>query len=147
KSWVVQTALIGMKEPRKDASAVETAASPPLAMSITDVHPKRNAGRSPYASLRNTYSPPASGIIAPSSAYVRAPASERSPAASHASRTFEGDPTSCAIGAVLRKTPVPMTVRTRAIASRSDSALASSLGADVTSGDATTPEVELTLVV
>src|SRR5438105_6339287 len=129
-----------MKEARKEVSAVETAASPPLAISITDVQPNRKAGRSPYASLRNTYSPPASGIIAPSSAYVSAPARERSPAASQARRTLDGDPTSCAMGAVLRKTPVPMTESTRAIESRSDSALASSppLGADVTSGDAAT---------
>jgi hypothetical protein len=40
-----------------------------------------------------------------------------------------------------------MTVRTSAIESRSDSALASSGGADVTSGDAATPEGELTLAV
>src|SRR5919112_1263976 len=59
-----------------------------------------------------TYSPPARGIIAASSAYVSAPARLRNPAATHATITIHGDSTLHIITRVFRKMPVPMTLPT-----------------------------------
>ena len=59
-----------------------------------------------------TYSPPARGIIAASSAYVSAPARLRTPAATHATITIHGDSTLHIITRVFKKMPVPMTLPT-----------------------------------
>src|SRR5919202_6797501 len=59
-----------------------------------------------------TYSPPARGIIAASSAYVSAPARLRKPAATHAAITSHGVSTLHIITRVFRKMPVPMTLPT-----------------------------------
>ena len=63
----------------------------------------RRAGRTP--SRMNTYSPPARGIIAASSAYVSAPARLSRPAATHAASTSHGVSTLHIITRVLRKIP------------------------------------------
>ena len=59
-----------------------------------------------------TYSPPARGIIAASSAYVSAPARLKNPAAIHAMMTKPGVSTLHIITRVFRKIPVPMTLPT-----------------------------------
>src|SRR5690349_13543864 len=48
--------------------------------------------------------------MAPSSAYVNAPASDSNPATAHAASTSIGEPTSCAMTPALKYTPVPMIV-------------------------------------
>src|SRR3954452_9177615 len=69
-----------------------------------------------------TYSPPALGIIAASSAYVSAPARLRRPATTQTVMTIPGVPTLHVITRDLRKTPVPMTSPiTIAIAARAPS--------------------------
>src|SRR5688572_1764115 len=59
-----------------------------------------------------TYSPPARGQMAASSAYVRAPAMESSPATTQTAITRPGEPTLQVITRDLRKTPVPITLPT-----------------------------------
>src|SRR5713226_5384028 len=58
------------------------------------------------------YSPAARGIIASSSAYVSAPASDSSPATSQTVSALPGVPTLQVITRALRKTPVPITFAT-----------------------------------
>src|SRR5580704_8905264 len=72
----------------------------------------RKPGTSPKAVRRKTYSPPASGSSAPSSAKHSAPNIATMPAASHAASTSAGVPTACAMAADLRKMPVPMMMPT-----------------------------------
>src|SRR5947207_914111 len=72
----------------------------------------RNPGTSPNAALKYTYSPPASGSSAPSSAKHRAPSMATTPAATHAASTSAGVPTAWAMAADLRNTPVPMVMPT-----------------------------------
>src|SRR3954451_12885973 len=72
------------------------------------VQPYRYPVVRPYASRRNTYSPPAFGIIAASSAYVSAPATARSPDTIQTAITVSGEPTLQVITRVLRNTPVPI---------------------------------------
>src|SRR4051812_27368728 len=57
----------------------------------------------------NTYSPPARGINTQSSPYVRAPASDSTPATTHTVTTRLGVPTLHVITRAFRNTPVPMT--------------------------------------
>src|SRR3954462_10530757 len=56
------------------------------------------------------YSPPASGFIAPSSAYVIAPKMESNPPTIHARYTSLAEPAACIISAGTRKMPLPMMV-------------------------------------
>src|SRR5207302_708944 len=58
------------------------------------------------------YSPPACGFMAPSSAYVIAPASESAPPTIHAKYTSRAEPTACIISAGTRKIPLPIMVPT-----------------------------------
>src|SRR5438552_914352 len=58
------------------------------------------------------YSPAARGIIAKSSAYVSAPASDSSPATSHTVNALPGVPTLQVITRAFKNTPVPMTFAT-----------------------------------
>src|SRR5271169_2190504 len=59
-----------------------------------------------------TYSPPACGFIAPSSAYVIAPAIDSAPPTIHARYTNRAEPTACIISAGTRKMPLPIIVPT-----------------------------------
>ena len=76
------------------------------------IQPYKKPGMSPYASRKNTYSPPARGKSAPISAYVNAPASDKSPAHTQTSNTIDGEPTCCAMVADFKKIPVPIIVPT-----------------------------------
>ncbi len=60
----------------------------------------------------NTYSPPASGISAATSAYEKVPASDRSPAATHTASTAEALPTLQVMTRDFRNTPVPIMLAT-----------------------------------
>src|SRR5215831_8795501 len=86
---------------------------------MNDVHPVRNAAIGPYASRMYTYSPPACGRIAPSSAYAIAPAKASAPPTAHAPSSAEGRGTSCATMTGTKKIPPPITLEiTIAAASR-----------------------------
>ena len=63
---------------------------PPVLPMKKRIHPNRKPASRPYASLMRTYSPPARGIIALSSAYVRAPAIASRPATIHTAITSHG---------------------------------------------------------
>src|SRR5215470_6000645 len=70
--------------------------------------PKRNPTDGPYASLRNTYCPPARGHIAASSAQQRAPVMVSTPASAQAASSQPGDPTSREDSADVMKMPEPI---------------------------------------
>jgi hypothetical protein len=76
--------------------------------------PKRKAGSAPYASRRYTYSPPARGNMAASSATVSAPHSEITPPRIHTSATPPTLPASVATVLGTRKMPLPMVSPTAA---------------------------------
>src|ERR1044071_4102350 len=70
--------------------------------------PKRNPTDGPYASLRNTYWPPARGHIAASSAQHSAPVIVRTPANAHAASSHPGEPISREDSAEVMKIPEPI---------------------------------------
>src|ERR1700753_2470062 len=72
----------------------------------------RKPGTSPKAARRYTYSPPACGSKAPSSAKLNAPKMAMMPATIHAPSTRAGVPPAWAMTAALRKIPVPMVIPT-----------------------------------
>src|SRR5712691_4080418 len=76
------------------------------------IQPNMNPHCGPKARRRYAYSPPASGIAAPSSAYDSAPNSERIAPTIHAANTTETNRPSRAISAGFRKIPVPIMVPT-----------------------------------
>ena len=89
------TSPIGRICARYPENATASVAMDPLAMTKKLVHPKRNAGSGPKASRMNAYNPPASGFIAPSSAYVSAPSNERPPATIQTSIAVPACPPVC----------------------------------------------------
>jgi hypothetical protein len=72
------------------------------------IQPYRKAGSFPNASRMYTYAPPASGIIAPSSAYVSAPASATTPPSAHTRKTAPAVGSAFAVSAGVKKMPLPM---------------------------------------
>src|SRR5439155_1055842 len=86
-------------------SATKIATAAPYAAMLAPPSTKllqayRKPGTSPKAARRYTYSPPASGSSAPSSAKHRAPSMATTPAATHAASTSTGVPTAWAKAAV-----------------------------------------------
>src|SRR5215469_9318225 len=79
---------------------------------IECIQPKRNPHCGPNPRLKYAYSPPASGIAAPSSANDSAPKTERIAPTIQAANTIETDFPSRAISAGFRKIPVPIIVPT-----------------------------------
>src|SRR6185503_9401225 len=77
-----------------------------------DVQPVRNAAASPKASRRYTYSPPARGRSAASSAYAIAPANASAPPANHTPRNSQGFGTAAATSGGVKRMPPPMTFDT-----------------------------------
>src|SRR5919204_745915 len=75
-----------------------------------DVHPVRKAATRPNAASRYTYSPPARGRSAASSAYAIAPANASRPPASHVDRKISGLGTDAAIAGGRNRMPPPMTL-------------------------------------
>src|SRR3979490_3151659 len=80
----------GTKPPTYAASPRALAAIAPENPATNDVHPVRKAASRPKAARRYTYSPPARGRSAASSAYPIAPAKARSPPAIHVERNSHG---------------------------------------------------------
>src|ERR1035437_1630625 len=116
-------APIGTNFSRYPAKLIATAAIAPLAIISQVIHPRRNAGSRPNASRTYTYPPPASGSIAPSSAYVSAPARATTPPSAHTPSTHGALGSARAVSAGGKKDPPPMipppTSRTAAEKSRS----------------------------
>src|SRR5258708_24859094 len=80
----------GAKRPTYAASTTALAAIAPEKPATNDVQPVRKAASRPKAARRYTYSPPARGRSAASSAYAIAPAKARSPPAIHLERNSHG---------------------------------------------------------
>ena len=76
------------------------------------IQPNRKPQAGPKPRRRYAYSPPASGIAAPSSANAKAPKRERTPPTIQAAKTTETLRPSRAISAGFRKIPVPIMVPT-----------------------------------
>ena len=94
-----------------------------------DVQPVRNAASGPNASRRYTYSPPARGRSAASSAYAIAPAKASSPPASHTDRYISPPCTPAAITGGVNRMPAPMTLETMMAAPSNGPRRRSSAGA------------------
>src|SRR5436190_14228925 len=77
-----------------------------------DVQPLRNPAAGPYAAHRYTYSPPALGRTAASSAYAIAPANASAPPAIHVARNSDGRGTRAAICGGVKRMPPPITFET-----------------------------------
>src|SRR5688500_15264789 len=95
------------------------AAMAPVKPATNDVQPVRNAASLPNASRRYTYSPPARGRSAASSAYAIAPANARTPPASHAPRNQREFGTDAATCGGVNRMPPPMTLATMMAAASS----------------------------
>src|SRR3954447_22012732 len=76
----------GMNRPRDSANATALAATAPENPATKDVQPVRNAVMGPNASRRYTYSPPARGRMAASSADAVAPTNASAPPQIHTAR-------------------------------------------------------------
>src|SRR5271169_1275827 len=94
--------------PRIRTSPVTTVATEAGFAITNQVHAYRNPASGPYPSRTYTYSPPACGFIAPSSAYVSAPKNDSKPPTTQARYTNLAEPTSCIISCGTRKIPLPM---------------------------------------
>src|SRR5437868_2860945 len=77
-----------------------------------EVQPLRNPAAGPYAAHRYTYSPPALGRSAASSAYAIAPAKASAPPSTQTSRMARASETSPATRIGTKKMPPPMTLET-----------------------------------
>src|SRR3984893_3663206 len=99
----------GRNRSRYAATPTPPAAMAPLKPATKDVHPVRNAARPPKLSRRYTYSPPAWGRRAASSAYASAPASARAPPIAHTPRIAALFGSSVATKPGVVKMPTPMT--------------------------------------
>src|SRR6476620_4625779 len=88
---------------------IALAAIAPVKPATKDVHPVRNAASRPNAAFRYTYSPPARGRSAASSAYAIAPARASAPPASHAPRNQNAFGTAAATCGGVNRIPPPMT--------------------------------------
>src|SRR6185295_4314809 len=98
------------------------AAIAPEKPATNDVQPLRKAAEGPYASRRYTYSPPACGLRAASSAYAIAPVKANAPPMTQTARIWRASPTSWATMIGTKKMPPPMTLDTTiAAASRGPS--------------------------
>src|SRR5580692_1733504 len=75
---------------------------------IECIQPNKNPHSGPNPRRKYAYSPPASGIIAPSSANASAPNSDKIPPTIHAAKTTETNRPSRAISAGFKKIPVPI---------------------------------------
>ena len=84
----------------------------PVNPATNEVQPVRNAASGPNASRRYTYSPPARGRSADSSAYAIAPANASAPPRNHIHSIADGAGTSCATMIGTKKMPPPMTFDT-----------------------------------
>src|SRR4051794_55213 len=114
-----RSAANGTNRPREAAKPTALAAIAPENPATNDVQPVKNAAAGPNASRRYTYSPPAFGRSAASSAYDIAPANASTPPASHAPIMRPGCGTSVATMAGVRKMPLPMTFETMMAAASS----------------------------
>src|SRR6185436_570085 len=92
------------------ATATALAAMAPEKPATNDVQPVRNAASGPNASRKYTYSPPALGRSADSSAYAMAPANASAPPSSQTQTIAVGLPTICATMIGTKKIPPPMTL-------------------------------------
>src|SRR5687768_3296180 len=88
------------------------AAMAPVKPAMKDVHPVRNAARLPNASRRYTYSPPARGRNAASSAYAMAPANASAPPAIQAVRNQKAFGIAAATRGGVKRMPPPITLAT-----------------------------------
>src|SRR5688572_25549009 len=86
----VESAAPGMNRSITKIRKIALAAIAPAKPATNDVHPVMNPARGPYASRRYTYSPPARGRNAASSAYATAPKNASTPPATHVERNQKG---------------------------------------------------------
>src|SRR4029079_18804605 len=93
-----------------DHTPPSPAAIAPVKPATNDVHPERNAARPPKLSRRYTYSPPACGRLAASSAYASAPASASAPPITHTESIAVLSGRSVATNPGVVKMPTPMTL-------------------------------------
>src|SRR5205807_9112436 len=121
----------GASTPMKRAKATATAAIVPVWITKSNDQPKRKPAAGPYASRRNTYCPPARGIIAASSAQESAPAIVSTPASAQAARSQPGAHTRRADSAEVMKMPEPIIEPTTIIVASSGPSPRTSFAAEL----------------
>src|ERR1700722_3858198 len=102
--------IAGTRKLRNLTSPAPIEASDDGLPTIECIQPNKNPHSGPNPRRKYAYSPPASGIIAPSSANASAPNSDKIPPTIHAAKTTETNRPSRAISAGFRKIPVPIIV-------------------------------------
>src|SRR5262245_15245245 len=90
------------------AVAHDSAPTDPVRTTQNSVQPHRNAAGLPYASRRETYGPPARGIIAASSASASDPHNVTRPIPIHTLMIGPNDRNGPATSPIFRKIPEPM---------------------------------------
>src|SRR5688572_4800970 len=108
----VEFAAPGINRSSTTIKKMALAAIAPAKPAMNDVHPVMNPASGPYASRRYTYSPPARGRSAASSAYAIAPKNASTPPAIHVERNHVGCGTSDATKGGENRMPPPMTLAT-----------------------------------
>src|SRR5208337_1893735 len=108
----IGAATAGRKKLRKRIIPAAIEAAEAGRPTIECIHPNKNPQTCPNPRRKYAYSPPASGIAAPSSAYDSAPKIESTAPTIHAANTIETERPSRAISAGFRKMPVPIIVPT-----------------------------------
>src|SRR6202140_2387298 len=106
----IGVATAGIRKLTKRIMPAEMDASELGLPTIECIQPKRKPYTGPNARRRYAYSPPASGMAAPSSAKDNAPKMDRIAPTIHAAKTTETVGPSRAISAGFRKMPVPIMV-------------------------------------
>src|SRR5688572_12253384 len=107
-----ELATPGMNRSSTTMRKMALAASAPAKPATNDVHPVMKPASGPYASRRYTYSPPARGRNAASSAYAIAPKNASTPPAIHVDRNQTGCGTIDAMSGGVKRMPPPMTLAT-----------------------------------
>src|SRR2546423_12708815 len=100
--------MLGASTPVKFAKATATAAIVPVCTTRNRAQQNKNPIDDPYTSRRNTYWPPARGIIAANSAHDKAPVIVSTAASAHATSSHPGAPTNFDDSAETRKIPDPI---------------------------------------
>ena len=108
----IGAATAGRKNARKRIIPAAIDAADDGRPTIECIHPNKYPHTGPNPRRRYAYSPPASGIAAPNSAYESAPNSDSNPPTIHATNTTEMLRPSRAISAGFRNIPVPIIVPT-----------------------------------
>src|SRR5512145_1577201 len=106
----VSLATPGMKRLSVTIRKTALAARAPLKPATNEVQPVRKPARGPKASRRYTYSPPAFGLSAASSAYAMAPMNASTPPPAQARRNQVASGIAAATAGERKRMPPPMTL-------------------------------------